>query len=253
MLPLLALASLALLLAACGDDDAAPDAPTPEAADLVAAAATRMEQVGSFHFELDHENGSTEIVRGIAMNRAVGDIVGVDRLQLTVEGSVGPLDFELGIIILPEQSWIQNPLTRRWEREDISVDELFDPASGVVALMRSAGAPAIEGRERVAGVETYRVTSEVESGELTIFPGAEPGRIVPATAWIGVSDPLVYRLEVRGPIGDGEEDDIVRRLGPQRLRRRLRHCAAALTSAGLLSPLRSPAGGRDVAGAGPGC
>ena len=212
MLPLLALASLALLLAACGDDDAAPDAPTPEAADLVAAAATRMEQVGSFHFELDHENGSTEIVRGIAMNRAVGDIVGVDRLQLTVEGSVGPLDFELGIIILPEQSWIQNPLTRRWEREDISVDELFAPASGVVALMRSAGAPAIEGRERVAGVETYRVTSEVESGELTIFPGAEPGRIIPATAWIGVSDPLVYRLEVRGPIGDGEEDDIVRRL-----------------------------------------
>ena len=212
MLPLLALASIALLLAACGDDDAAPDASTPEAADLVAAAASRMEQVGSFHFELDHENGSTEIVRGIAMDRAVGDIVGVDRLRLTVEGSVGPLDFELGIIILPEQSWIQNPLTRRWEREDISVDELFDPASGVVALMRSAAAPAIEGRERVAGVETYRVTSEVESGELTIFPGAEPGRLVPATVWIGVNDPLVYRLEVRGPIGDGEEDDIVRRL-----------------------------------------
>ena len=212
-LPVLGLASASLLLSACGDDDdAAAGAATPEAADLVAAAASRMEQVRSFHFELEHENGSTQIVRGIAMERAVGDIVGVDRLRLTVEGRAGPLDFEIGIVILPDESWIQNPITQRWEREEISVEELFDPASGVVALMRSAGAPTIEGRERIAGVETYRVSTEVESGELTVFPGAEPGRLVPATAWIGVDDPLVHRLEVRGPISDGEEDDIARRL-----------------------------------------
>ena len=212
-LPVLGLASASLLLSACGDDDdAAAGAATPEAADLVAAAASRMEQVRSFHFELEHESGSTQIVRGIAMERAVGDIVGVDRLRLTVEGRAGPLDFEIGIVILPDESWIQNPITQRWEREEISVEELFDPASGVVALMRSAGAPTIEGRERIAGVETYRVSTEVESGELTVFPGAEPGRLVPATAWIGVDDPLVHRLEVRGPISDGEEDDIARRL-----------------------------------------
>ena len=210
---LLALASLALLLAACGDDDDTVDAaPTPEAADLDAAAAARMEQVGSFHFELEHENGSTRIVRGIEMQRASGDIVGVDRLRLTVEGSAGPIDFELGIVILPDQSWIQNPITQRWEREDISVEELFDPASGVVALMRSIGAPVIEGRERIAGVQTYRVRTEVESGALTIFPGAAPGRLVPAIAWIGVDDPLVYRLEVRGPLSAGEDEGIARRL-----------------------------------------
>jgi hypothetical protein len=209
---LFVVAAGALLFAACGDDDGASADATPEAAALVAAAAERMEQVRSFHFELEHENGSTEIVRGIEMTRAEGDIVGTDRLRVEVAGSAGPFDFELGIIILPEQSWIQNPLTRRWEREDITVEELFDPATGVVALMRSATELAIEGRERVRGVETYRVATEVESGELTVFPGAEPGRRVPATAWIGVDEPLVHRLEVRGPIGGRDEEDVVRRL-----------------------------------------
>ena len=76
-----------------------------------------MEQVRSLHFVHEHENGATKIVRGIEMTRAEGDIDGSTRLQVEVEGSFGPFSFKVGIVILPGESWIQNPITERWERD----------------------------------------------------------------------------------------------------------------------------------------
>ena len=207
------LGALALLLAvACGDDDDGAVSEDIDAAALVAAAAERMEQVESFRFDLTQERATIEIVRGIEMTTASGEIAGPDRLRVEVEGEVGPLNFEIGIVILPDESWIQNPLTGRWEREDISIEELFDPQSGIVALMRAVEAPELLGRDSIDGVDTYRIGTDVDSGDLSIFPSAEPGRTVPATAWIGVDEPYVYRLEVRGALGDGDEDRAVRRL-----------------------------------------
>ena len=215
--PLGLLASLAVLAlaAACGgddDSDATPTSAAPDPAALVLAAADRMEAVERFHFLLEHENGATEIVAGIEMKRAEGDVDGSTRLRAEIEGSFGSFNIKSGAIVVPGESWILHPLTQRWEREDITIDQLFDPSEGIVALMRSARASEIAGRERVNGVETYRVEATVESGDLTIFPGATPGRDVPATAWIGVDDPLVHRLVVNGPIADGESAEIVRRL-----------------------------------------
>ena len=216
-LALLVVATLALLaVAACGDDDDDDAPPSTDEVDpeaLVVAAADRMESVERFHFVLEHENGATEIVRDIEMERAEGDVDGATRLQAEIEGTFLSFRFELGIVVLPGEGWIQNPLRGgRWEREEITIDSLFDPQQGVVALMRSARTPEIVGQERVDGVETYRVEATVDSAELTIFPGAEPGRSVSATAWIGVEEALVHRLEISGPIADGESEEIVRRL-----------------------------------------
>ena len=214
--PAAALAALLLLAAGCGGGgDGGGSAPAPadvDPAELVAAAADRMENAGAFHFLLEHERGATVIVRGIRMERAEGDVDGPERLRAQVEGRLGPLGFDFGIVVLPEESWIQNPLNERWEREDISIASLFDPQAGVAALMRAAESPAIAGRGEVGGAGTWRVEAAYDSGDLAIFPSVEPGRRVEVTAWIGVDDPLVYRVEARGPVADGEDRDIVRRL-----------------------------------------
>lgn len=216
---LLAAALLAALVLACGGEDggggaasATPEAPPPDAAELLAAAADRMAGVGRFHFVLDHTRGATEIVNGIEMRRAEGDVDGPDRLRARVEGGLGPIDIDLGIVVLPGESWIENPLTGRWERVEIAIDALFDAREGVAALMRLVRDPAVEGRARAGGAETWRVSATADTAGLAIFPNAAPGREVRATAWIGVGDPLVHRIEVRGPIADGEDRDIVRRL-----------------------------------------
>ena len=208
-----ALAALLLLAAGCGGgggDEAPPDPVDPAA--LVAAAADRMEGVRGFHFRLEHERGATVIVRGIRMERAEGDVDGPERLRARLGGSIGPLGLEFGVVVLPGESWIQNPLTERWEREDISIASLFDPQAGIAALMRAAESPALAGSEEVGGVRTWRVESAYDSGDLAIFPSVEPGHRVEVAAWIGADDPLVHRVEARGPIADGEDRDIVRRL-----------------------------------------
>ncbi len=203
----------ALLLTACGGDDETAPAALPEATTVLEGAATRMEQVRSMHFVLDHEEGTTEIVRGIAMSHAEGDVVAPDSMQATLEGGLGPVNFEVGVVIIGEDAWIQNPLNRRWETEDITIDEVFDPGEGVVALLRSAQAPTVAEIEEVDGADCYRVETTLDSGDLTLLPGdPAAGRAVPTVAWIGVEDQLVRRVELHGPVARGESDDLVRRL-----------------------------------------
>lgn len=209
-----AFASLLLaigLLAACGDGESLP-VDGLDAVALLAAAADRTEQVQSFHFVLEHERGSTEIVRGVNMERAEGDVAGGQRLRVDIEGSAGPLNIKLGIVILEDEAWITNPLTGRWEREDISIAELFDPATGITALIRAVTDPRVTGSDRIDGVQTYRVEATVDSGDVRLFGDPRPGRVLRAKAWIGVEDALIHRIELEGALRPGERDDLLRRI-----------------------------------------
>jgi lipoprotein LprG len=134
-------------------------------------------------------------------------------MQATIKGSLGPADFDLGIVILGPDAWLQNPITHRWDNEDITIDQVFDPQQGVIGLLRSAQSPAVAGTEKVDGVRCYRIEATLDSGDLTLLPGdPQPGRAVPTVAWVGVDDPLVHRIEIRGPVASGESDNLVRTL-----------------------------------------
>ena len=214
-LVVLAAASLLLATACPGGEEEATPTPTEEVPDptaLLREAADRMATVERFHFLLEHVDGTSEIVRGIEMVRAEGDVGGTERLQAEIEGRFGTLTFETAIVVLPDQGWIQNPLTRRWERENITVSALFDPQQGAVALMRSATATGLGGREHIGDIECWIVEGATDSGDLVFFRNAEAGYPVGARVWIGVDDPLVHRIELSGPISAGELDTIVRRL-----------------------------------------
>ena len=176
-LALTAIAALALLTACAGDggDGDDLDLAGVDAAALLRAAAERTERARSFHFVLEHEGGATEIVRALKMERAEGDVAGADRLRVEVRATAGPLNLDIGIVIIGDDAWITNPLTGRWEREEISIADVFDPATGVTALMRAATDPRVTATERVGGVRTYRVEAAVDSGDVTLF-GEPPPR-----------------------------------------------------------------------------
>lgn len=210
----LMLVSAFAFLAACGDDEeGGGDISGVDADDLLARSADRMEEVESFHFEVDHENGATEIVGGIGMERAEGAVQGTDRMQLEVEARFGTANIETGIVILPDESYFQNPLTGRWQEQEIDISDLFDPATGVTGLMRNVNDVEVVSREEVDGVDSYVLETTVDSGNLQAFVGnAEPGNEVTARVWIGVEDLLVRRIEVVGPLAPNEAEDILRRL-----------------------------------------
>jgi hypothetical protein len=172
-----------------------------------------METLQRFHYLLEHENGATLIVSGVQMTRAEGDVDGPERLRAAIMGRVATINIETGIVILGDESWFQNPLTRRWEQQEISIDEVFDPRSGVVALMRKAQTPRVAGTDRINNVEVRRIEAKLDSGDLTLLPGQPvPGISVDVAAWIGTSDQLVHRIELRGAAAEGEPPNILRRL-----------------------------------------
>lgn len=207
-------ASAALL--ACGggsDDDNATTTPLPSVESILEASATKMQAVRTLHFVFEHEHGSTVIVRKIAMTSATGDVVAPDRMQANIEGSLGPVNFKAGMILIGPDAWLQNPLTQRWESDSITIDQVFDPQQGVVALMRGAPGAELKGVEKVDGVNCYRVEVTLDSSKLELLPGEpEPGHSVLTVAWIGVEDSLARRIELRGPVAASESQDIVRRI-----------------------------------------
>lgn len=205
-------ASAVLLLAACGGGDSDVDTSEVDVPALLLASADRMEQETSFHFELEMENGRIQIVRGINIERAEGDVASQDRLYFKVEARVGPLLAELEMIALPDGGWITNPLTGRWEREDIDLDQFFDPADGITATMRSITDAQLTGTDTIDGISTYRLESTVDSEFLTLFGNPQSGVPLQLKAWIGVGDPLVHRIEVIGAIMATEDDNLIRRL-----------------------------------------
>jgi hypothetical protein len=208
-------ASAALLVSACGGGDSDADTSEVDIAALLLASADRMEQEPAFHFELEIENGRIQIVRGINIERAEGDIAAADRVYFKVEARVGPLLAELEIIVLPDESWITNPITGRWEREDIDIEQFFNPADGITATMRAIAETTraeITATETIDGTLTHRVESVVDSELLTLFGQPREGDELTLSVWIGIDDPLVYRIEVVGGILSREEDDLIRRL-----------------------------------------
>lgn len=208
-------ASSALLASAVACGERAEPAPVEELtpAQILERASERMAELSGFAFVLEHENGFTRIVQGLAMERAEGRVAGGDRMEAHLRARAGPVNVQLGIIILPEDSWITNPFTGEWEREPLSISQLFDPATGVPSLIRELQDPQMTGIETVGGAQAYRVEASIPSDLLSrLAPAATPGRVIQVRAWVGVQDPVVHRVEIIGPLEEGDGEDVVRRL-----------------------------------------
>jgi len=205
---------LMFVLAACGGGGGSVDVEGVDARDVLDRSAERMEALTSFAFEVEHENGATEIVGGIRMVTASGAVQGTDRMRLEVQARFANTNIQTGIVILPGEGYLQNPLTGRWQRQDgMDISDFFDPARGVTALMRGTTAVEVVGSERIDGVDSYILQATLDSGDLGIFVGNAPaGHDVSARVWIGVEDLLVRQVEVYGPLAPNDTDNVVRRL-----------------------------------------
>jgi hypothetical protein len=200
-----------LWLPACGGRDAEPD--EVDGIELFSRAADRMETVGSFAFLLEHENGTTTIANGLAMVRAEGRIGGPESMEAELRALAGPVNVVVSVIVLPQGSWMTNPLTGQWMPQEMTVSQFFDPATGVPALMRRISDAGVVGTATFGAASAYEVDATVPSESLAgLVPRAAGGRAVRVRAWIGVDDPVLHRLEIVGAVQEGEAENLVRRL-----------------------------------------
>lgn len=199
-----------LLLASCGGDGGGED---PTAAEIVAGAAEKTAELKSFRFTLDVENVPPS-ASGLSLTSAEGEVVVPDRLKAKASATFSRIPIETELVFVGEDDYFIDPLTRKWRRLDVGTSPVafFDPAQGVLTVIKSAVEVEDAGSEIVDGVETHRLTGKVKAREAArlLVVSSTSDRLADVELWIGKDDSILRRIRVRGPVGEGEGADASR-------------------------------------------
>jgi len=210
-----ALFAVFLAVACGGGDEGDGGAPLPAAGDVLAQLVARVDQLETFHFRLEHENGTSPIPLGLELETAEGDVVVPDRMSAEIRAKAGTAVVRVNVIGVGDEGWITNPFSREWQPlpEGTNIRDVFNPGAGVKAIVGALADVKVLKEEEVGGASTYLIEGEVDSGVLeAAAPIAEPGLTVVVKAWVGVDDSLPRRIRLEGPFAPGEPENIVRKL-----------------------------------------
>jgi hypothetical protein len=209
------LSFIILMITVTGCTEPAP-APAPlSASEIISQSSEKMEAVNSFHFILDQVGGGTPIAMGLEMTNAVGDIVRPDRLKATISGTFSGMFLEVQIITVGEEIYMTNPLTGKWELlpAQFSILKVFDPNTGIAAIMKGMVDLARLDDEEMEGVICYHLSGSIASDKLRpITVTSVEGVAIPIEVWIGEEDFLVRHIKLQGKITEGEVEGIIRTL-----------------------------------------
>jgi lipoprotein LprA len=204
---------LAVPFAACSgddDDDGGEATPPADAGAVLSAAAERFEALSSFHFDLEHSTGGTEIVQDLLMQEASGEVEEPNRLRadLQVDSPLG--DVDVSVVAIGEQVWL-DIFGDYQEIPDVSVVEIFDPNQGIPNVAANIEDATIAGSEDLGGETTDIVEGTVAAEYLAgIAPIADSGEDVTVRVWVGRETNLIHRVVVTGKIASEDPEDMVR-------------------------------------------
>jgi lipoprotein LprG len=206
---------LVAIAAGCGGDEG-DEGPTGE--EIVAQAADAFADTKSFHLVYDLVN-APPAGSGLRLTHANGDVEVSDGEQkgigLAVAGTFSGIPLESELVIVEGDGFLKDPLTGAWRELDVTQvpGAFFDLLGGVPAVLRSVQEVERAGEEQVGGVDAYKLSGKITARKLAAFLGNTPSdKLVPVELWVGQADSLIRRIEVEGPVEEGEPDDVTRKV-----------------------------------------
>jgi len=197
----------------CGQTE--PSETGLSAAEILNNSYENMQAVDSFHYLLDQVGGGTPITSGIEMTRAEGDVIRPDKMQAKITGTAMGMSIQVQLVTADGQMLMTNPLSGKWETipEQFQVLNIFDPGSGIAAIIKEITTPAKLDDEQAGDALCYHLKGDITSEKLRPLTGSSmTGVIVNAEVWIGQEDFLVRQIKLNGKITEGENEGIVRTL-----------------------------------------
>jgi hypothetical protein len=192
--------------AACGRSQ--PPEPAPR--EILLRAAEAANTINSTHFSLQQQNGSLQMISGIRISDADGDVQRPDRLRMTCMMLLGGgLSAEEQLIAIGGEHFLTNPLTGRWQPSPSTsiVLRILDRNHGLSNLLHSIDSPQRAPNELVDAKETMHVKGILHASAFADMLDAQVTTdVVPSDVWVGADDFVVRMLRVEGPI-DGEDSD----------------------------------------------
>jgi hypothetical protein len=177
-------------------------------------ASAGIEAARSFHFTYRNEGGGSPILSGLTLNTAEGDLVKPDRIRVNINANFGSSVVETQFIGIGDTAYVSNPITREWQKAPgaISASAVFDPQTGVTAVLKKLRNPTRAGDEDIDGVPTYKIIGEVDATDLAAYTGGKPisGATLKVELWIAKSDLRIRQVRIPGKIAEEDPPNIVR-------------------------------------------
>lgn len=204
--------AVSLVLTGCASKQGAP---ALTASDILGKSYDAMQAVKSFHFALEHSADGTPLGSGITMTKAAGDVVSPDQLSATLTGTSPLGAVEVSLISAEGKTMMTNPLTDKWEEvgATFKVLTVFDPGSGIAAIVKGLTNTTLLAEEKVGDVLCYHIKGDITTPTLAPLTGttAKDGT-VGTEVWIAKEGFFVQQVKLTGKITDSEKDGIVRTL-----------------------------------------
>jgi LppX_LprAFG lipoprotein len=197
-----------------------PSTAADDAQALLAASASAMGQLQSFHFVITIEGGKLVVLDKLELTRAEGDVEQPHTLKVSVNGKVKVLPVTANVIIIGDDVWAAvSPREEKYSKldpdrvEKLQLSTEFDPTTVLLKAIAYVDDPVITGTEDLDGVPTTVVEGTVDLAKIesgTPEAGG-PRKPVAATIWVDGAD-LVRRLRIVGPLLETEPAGIVHQL-----------------------------------------
>src|SRR5262249_19994704 len=143
-----------LLVALCAVGIPKPSTAADDAQALLAASASAMGALQSFHFVITISNGELVILDRLQLTRAEGDVEQPHKLKVSVNGKVKVLPVTANVIIIGNDVWAAvTPRADKYSKldpdrvEKLQLDTAFDPTAVLLKAIEYVDNPVITGTE----------------------------------------------------------------------------------------------------------
>jgi lipoprotein LprG len=179
---------------------------------LVQRAIARTSAVQSAHFQLDVGKGAMRIGPSLEVTKAEGDLARPDQLRVRATARFGGIIVETELVQIDAAAYILSPFSQKWEALEggLVPVPLLDPDRGITRLLRAIQAPHAETTDDIERQHAWKLTGRIATSEITALVGGTPTAGSADAEAVLTEDGLVHRLVLRGPVVDGESQDITR-------------------------------------------
>ena len=204
---LTALLTTALLIAGCSSPSSQPVA--VDAAQVLHQSGAAMAALKTVAASLKFTKGKITF-QGFTLAGAKTSVRLPDQSDTVLNVKDQDLAFNVEIVIVGGRTYIQLPLSALQEVTGSQaaaipdLAKLFDPVTGLPAVIPAGHNPKYVGQDTVDGVATQVISATYTSDQIHALLAqlTSPGDIQ-AKIWLGASDHLIRKATLDGPFGDG--------------------------------------------------